>query len=73
MSETLQFKGCDSETVFSDVTANARSVEARKLWVRTFDELKRNGVDGAVGYLEEEFNRIRDDLRAEIQRLESER
>lgn len=72
MTEALQFEGCDSEAVFCDVTAKARSAEARTLWTRMLGELQRNGVDGATSYLEAEFNQIRDDLTGEIQRLKAE-
>lgn len=72
MTEALQFQGCDSETVFREVSAKARSAEARTLWARMLGELQRNGVDGATSFLEAEFDQIRDDLKAEIQRLKAE-
>lgn len=72
MPDQLRFDGCDSETVFRNVTAKAQSPEARTLWGRMLTELRRNGVDGSISFLEGEFSQLEADLTAELQRLKSE-
>jgi hypothetical protein len=63
------FNGCDSETVFDGDRTQANSSEARALWSRMQQEMRRNGVDGAISYLEAEFTRITEHLRRELARL----
>lgn len=65
------FDGCDSETVFDGVRKSANTSEARALWSRMQQEMKRKGVDGAISYLEAEFTRITEHLRRELPRLDT--
>lgn len=66
------FKGCDAETVFEGVRSAVNTPESRTLWNRMHEELRRNGVDGAISYLEGEFTRIAESLRRELTRIEAE-
>jgi hypothetical protein len=67
-----KFQNCDAEAVFEAVKSKVHSSEARSLWGRMREEIKRAGVDGAVSYIEGEFARLREDLKHEIARLEAE-
>jgi hypothetical protein len=58
MPDELEFKDCDTATVFAEVRRETETQEARSLWNRLLGEIERNGVDGAVTYLEGEFDRI---------------
>jgi hypothetical protein len=69
MPEDLEFKDCDTAAVFAEVGRKTETQEARSLWNRLLPELKRNGVDGAVSYLEGEFDRIGEQLERELARL----
>ncbi len=73
MAHVSSFDGCDAETVFGEVAKKVQSTEARTLWYKMLEEIKRNGVDGAVSYLEAEFTQIKEELCREIDRLKSEK
>jgi hypothetical protein len=66
------FPGCDSETVFAEVTSEVTTPEARALWTRLRDEIERRGIQGAVSHLQSEFSLIALRLRSELERLETE-
>jgi hypothetical protein len=66
------FKDCDAETVFDAVKSKVHSSEARSLWGRMREEIKRAGIDGAVSYAEGEFARLREKIDHEIARLTAE-
>jgi hypothetical protein len=67
----MEFKGCDAATVFEEVRKNTGTQEARSLWNRLLQEMERAGVDGALSYLEVEFQRISENLERELVRLEA--
>jgi hypothetical protein len=69
MAEELKFKDCDTAAVFAEVRPKTETQEARSLWNRLLPEIERNGVDGAVSYLEGEFDRIGEQLDRELARL----
>lgn len=71
MPDIPPFQGCDAETVFREVASKVRSPEERTLWNRMLEEIKRNGVDGAVSYLEGEFTRVKEELSQELNRLKA--
>jgi hypothetical protein len=73
MAHVPGFEGCDAETVFSKIVTKVQSTEARTLWGKLLEEIKRNGVNGAVSYLETEFTQVKEDIRREIDRLKSEK
>jgi hypothetical protein len=72
MPDALPFEGCDSETVFDQVTKGVPSAEVRTLWTRMLQEIRRNRPAAAVSYLGSEFGRTRADLLRELDRLGSE-
>jgi len=72
MPDPSPFEGCDSETVFDQVTKGVTSAEVRTLWTRMLQEIRRNSLAAAVSYLESEFDRTRSDLLRELDRLGSE-
>ena len=69
MPEEVKFKNCDRAAVFAEVRRKTETQEARSLWNRLLPEMERNGVDGAVSYLEGEFDRIGERLEQELARL----
>ena len=69
MAEEPKFKNCDTAAVFAEVGRKTETQEARSLWNRLLPEIKRNGVDGAVSYLEGEFDHIGEQLEQELVRL----
>jgi hypothetical protein len=69
MPEDLEFKDCDTAAVFAEVDRKTETQEARSLWNRLLPEIRRNGVDGAMSYLEGEFDRIGERLEWELARL----
>jgi hypothetical protein len=69
MAKQLKFKDCDTAAVFAEVGRKTETQEARSLWNRLLPEIERNGVDGAVSYLEGEFDRIEEQLDRELARL----
>ena len=71
MAEAIKFDGCDAATVFAEVGKAAGTTEKRSLWHKPMQERRRKGVDGAVSYLEGEFQRIADSLDRELTRLEA--
>lgn len=71
MTELTEFKDTDAATVFGEVSKNTETEEARSLWNWLLSEMQRKGVDGAVSYLEGEFQRIGDNLNRELARLEA--
>lgn len=70
MAEDAEFRGCDATTVFAEVTSGTDSEEAESLWSRLLEEMAKHRVDGAVGYLEAEFQRLTEILDRELKRLE---
>jgi hypothetical protein len=72
MPDPIEFNHCDTETVFKEVRTAAVTTEARSLWDKLESEINRNGVDGAVSYLEGELRRIEETLTRELARLEVE-
>ena len=71
MSERIEFKDCDTATVFEEVRKGTGTAEARSLWNRLLQEIDRKNVDGALSYLEGEFQRIAENLDRELTRLEA--
>lgn len=71
MPEEISLPGCDSDSVFADVTRRAQSPATRTLWSRLREEMRRAGVSGAASYLEGEFTRLNEELEAELKRHES--
>jgi hypothetical protein len=69
MPEDLEFKDCDTAAVFAEVGRKTETEEARSLWNRLLPEIMRNGVDGAVSYLDGEFDRIGEQIERELVRL----
>lgn len=69
MAKELEFKNCDTATVFAEVRRKTVSEEARSLWNRLLPEIARDGIDGAATYLEGEFDRLAEQLHRELARL----
>jgi hypothetical protein len=71
MSAEVEFKDCDTTKVFDDVSRNCDSDETRSLWNRLIQEMSAKKVDGAESYLAAEFQRLRENLEQELDRLEA--
>jgi hypothetical protein len=54
---------------FAEVRRKTETEEARSLWNRLLPEIERNGISGAVTYLEGEFDRIGEQLDRELARI----
>lgn len=70
MPTDVEFKDCDTDRVFEDVSRNCSSDETRSLWNRLVQEMDAKNVDGAESYLSTEFQRLRETLDQELSRLE---
>ena len=70
MPEEMSLPGCNSDSVFGDVTRRAQSPAVRSLWSRLREEMGRAGVGGAGSYLEGEFTRLNGEFEAELRRHE---
>jgi len=72
MPDDPGFKGCDSATVFAEVSSSAESEETQSLWQRLLQEMEKQRVDGAISYLATEFQQLGERLNRELIRLETE-
>jgi hypothetical protein len=72
MPHDVEFQGCDAASVFAEVSSAVESEEAQSLWDRLLQEMEKRRVDGAVSYLENEFQRLAESLNVELIRLETE-
>lgn len=68
MTEGFPFEQCDADFVFGEVAKRLQSPESSALWSRMRSEMERNGVGGAISYLESEFTRLREKFQQEIER-----
>jgi hypothetical protein len=62
------FPNCTSEHVFSEMAGEIRTPEARALWSRLHEEVKRQGVGAAETYLSVEFTRLKEEFAKELSR-----
>jgi hypothetical protein len=71
MPHDVKFEGCDAATVFAEVSNAAQSEETQSLWDCLLQEMEKDRVEGAVNYLEGEFERLAQRPDRELTRLEA--
>lgn len=68
MAESFPTEQCDAESVFGEVAKRLHEPESIALWMRMRSEMERNGVPGAISYLESEYTRLREHFEQELNR-----
>lgn len=71
MPHDAKFEGCDTTTVFAEVSEAAESDEAQSLWERLLQEMDKRRVEGAISYLATELQQLGERLNRELTRLET--